>query len=152
MSNPTPKQIQDELAGHFDPDAFMQPEIAICDWHVADKEDRYQAAYDTSMFSLADVETMHPDAENIWFMGNGIGVRMSAPGYLDNTSWVVWDAIEWQEALAHLIEHYGTGEPPEAPTIRSVIESHCALALDDETDRERLIEALEIWHKQHGVN
>lgn len=143
---PTPKDIQKELAGHFDPDAFMLPEVILGNWWVVDTPEGNQHSCPIETYTLEEIQRIYPDTNtNIWTIINGIGVRWSAPGYMDCTEWMVWDAAEWQEAIATLVEDY------EPPTIRSIVESHCALALDDETDRERLIESLEVWHVQWGT-
>lgn len=69
-------------------------------------------AYQLSESELAKYHNMlAPYCEGIpeeWETISGYGARMSAPGYMDCTEWVVFDTVE--EAESYLAENYGDDE------------------------------------------
>lgn len=83
---------------------FMKPEYLKGDWHVVDGS-HGGACIPASVCGFCQVGDYYEG--EVWTVEthkDKIGVRLSAPGYMDATDWTIFDTIE--EARAYIEEQY----------------------------------------------
>ena len=92
----------DELCEEYaKADSFMEPQVELWDWFIYEDEHGGTTAVDHDY--LHDIPPMCI-VDVIEQRCTGYGARLSAPGYMDCTDWVVFDTE--QEAIDYLAETY----------------------------------------------
>ena len=90
----------DELCEEYSKiDSFMEPQVVHDEWFIFESTDGIEAVPYEYIHDIGD-EVM----DVIEQCRVGYGARLSAPGYLDCTDWVVFDTE--QEAIDYLAETY----------------------------------------------
>ena len=85
-------------------DKLLKPDIDHREWLELETEEGETFIYPADLFTKEQVLKLHKGTSNIeqraaW------GARMSAPGYLDCTQWVLFETEE--EAKEYLMENFG---------------------------------------------
>lgn len=84
--------------------SFMEPQVTgKTKWYQVDTDNGI-VSYPADNFTTTDVALENDVEDEDVNTVVGYGARMSAPGYLDCTEWVVFDTAE--EAEAYLAEEY----------------------------------------------
>ena len=89
---------------------FLKPDVRFGEWYIVDEEEVGEdiGHFSADLFTKEAVFELVKDAvasrEDIRLI-KGWGARLTAPGYLDCTSWCVFETRD--EARMHLMELYG---------------------------------------------
>lgn len=105
LSKKASQELVNQLREEFDGE-FMEPEIEQGWWYIVETNNGTEYIPTDVMSEEEIIKEYGVDPEDIEEM-EGWGARLSAPGYMDATDWVVFDTEE--EAMEYLLDTYADG-------------------------------------------